>query len=248
MSAQSTPDLDALAAAWTRMGVLFAVPAATTPVDLERLICDTARAARFDERLFVCAASWLAEHHGFVSGRRLGGLAAELRGQDSATLGALLTFALDGAASIAELDGALTRCKPLARHRPLFDIMDTMRVLRDRVRRHALPLFSAWGLWHDEATLKPSAIRPVRWLLDHTPELRTRALLGPSVEADLMASALAGEVTVRDVARRTEVSYAAMHDAASRLVGRGLLVRERVAQRQMLRPTAAARAAFERSG
>jgi len=247
MTVQRTPDPDDLAAAWTRLGVLFAVPAATTPIDLERLICDTARAARLDERLFVCAASWLAQHHGFVSGRRLSGLAAAMRGQDSATLGALLTLALEGTAGISEFYGALTRCTPLARHRPLFDIVDTMSVLRDRVRRHALPLFSAWGLWHDDATLKPSAVRPVRWLLDHAPELRARALLSPSVEADLMASVLAGEVTVRDVARRTEVSYAAMHDAASRLVGRGLLVRERVAQRQILRPTAAARAAFEQS-
>jgi DNA-binding MarR family transcriptional regulator len=129
----------------------------------------------------------------------------------------------------------------------MFAVMDTMDVLRRRVQKRALPLFAAWGLWHDDATLKPSAIRPVRWLLSHAPELRARALLGPSVEADVMASALAGDVTVRDVALTTHVSYAATHDAASRLVGRGLLVRERVAQRQLLRPTAAARAAFDQS-
>ncbi len=85
-------------------------------------------------------------------------------------------------------------------------------------------------------------------MLERVPELRARALLGPSVEADLMAFALAGDVTVRDVARATQVSYAATHDAASRLVGRGLLVRERIAQRQLLRPTVAARAAFLERG
>ena len=112
-----------------------------------------------------------------------------------------------------------------------------MRVLSERVRRHALPVFAAWGLWHDDQTLKPAAIRPVAWLLKRVPELRVRSLLGPSVEADLMARALAEEVTVREVARMTLTSYAAVHGAADRLVWRGLLVRERVAQSQVLRPT-----------
>ena len=241
------PALDTLAAMWKRVGVLFATRPTASPVDLERLLCDTARAGRFDERLFVCAASWLSQYHGFINGRRLSVLAVGLDRQESATLGALLSFARFAAGNAPELDAALARCRPLNRPRPLFAIMDTMDVLRDRVRMRALPLFAAWGLWHDDATLKPSAIRPVRWLLRHAPELRARALLGPSVEADVMASALAGEVTVRDVALTTNVSYAATHDAASRLVGRGLLVRERIAQRQILRPTAAARAAFDQS-
>ena len=241
------PNLDRLASMWTRVGVLFATRPAASPVDLERLLIDTARAARFDERLFVCAASWLTEYHGFINGRRLSVVAVALDRQESATLGALLSFARDAAGHAPELDAALSRCSPLSRPRPMFAVMDTMDVLRGRVRKRALPLFAAWGLWHDDATLKPSAIRPVRWLLLHAPELRARALLGPSVEADVMASALAGEVTVRDVALTTHVSYAATHDAASRLVGRGLLVRERASQRQLLRPTAAARAAFQQS-
>jgi hypothetical protein len=52
-----------------------------------------------------------------------------------------------------------------------------------------------------------------------------------------MARVLAGEVTVREVARMTMTSYAAVHGAADRLVWRGLLVRQRVAQSQVLRPT-----------
>jgi len=244
-----TPDvgaaiLDALAASWTRVGVLFAARPARTIVDLEALIIRTARVARHDERLFVCAASGLAQHHGFVNGRRLSALAGNVERDTSAVLGALLSLARDGDVRAPELEPALPRCRPLARPRPLFAVMETMDTLRARVRRHALPLFAAWGFWHDDAMLKPSAIRPVRWLIDHVPELRARAFLGPSVEADLMTSALAGDVTVRDIACATHVSYAATHDAASRLVGRGLLVRERVAQRQFLRPTAAGRAAL----
>lgn len=247
MNADDVRDqLDALASAWARLGVLFSVAPSTTAVDLEALIRDTARIARFDERLFVCAASWLCAYHGFVNGRRLSALATHLRGQDSATLGALLAFAREGAGAAAELDPAIARARSLARARPLFAVMDTMEVLRARVRRRALPLFAAWGLWHDDATLKPSSIRPIRWLLDRVPELRARALLGPSVEADVLSRALAGSVTVRDVARETHTSYAATHDAASRLVGRGLLVRERDAQRQYLRPTKTGRAVLRR--
>ncbi len=57
-----------------------------------------------------------------------------------------------------------------------------------------------------------------------------------------MSRALSGDVTVRDEARAAHISYAAAHAAADRLVSRGLLFRERAAQRQLLRPTAAARA------
>lgn len=240
-------DLDTVAAGWTRVGLLFGVQASDTPVDLEVLVCETARVASADERLFVCAASWLAAHHGFVNGRRLSALAAALRENEprsSAVLGALLSLATDGTGSAPEFDAALGHCRPLSPPEPLFTVMDTMRTLRERVRQRALPVFRAWGLWHDDAALKPTAVRPVSWLLLRVPELRIRALLGPSVEADLMTRALEGAVAVRDVARATGVSYAAAHAAADRLVARGLLVRERAAQRQLLRPTVPARAAL----
>jgi DNA-binding MarR family transcriptional regulator len=239
-------DLETVAAAWTRVGVLFGVPAGKAPVDLEVLICQTAQVAPRDERLFVCAASWLATYHGFVNGRRLSALAAELTTTDagaSAVLGALLSLARTGAGAAPEFDAALSQCQPLKPARSLFDVMDSMETLRLRARQRALPLFAEWGLWHDDAALKPTAVRPLGWVL-RVPELRVRALLGPSVEADLMTRALEGGVAVRDVARATGVSYAAAHAAAGRLVGRGLLTRERSAQRQLLRPTELARTAL----
>jgi DNA-binding MarR family transcriptional regulator len=226
--------------------VLFGVPAEKAPVDLEVLICQTARVAPRDERLFVCAASWLAAYHGFVNGRRLSALAAELATTDasaSAVLGALLSLARAGAGAAPEFDAALSQCQPFKPARALFDVMESMETLRLRARQRALPLFAEWGLWHDDATLKPTAVRPLGWVLG-VPELRVRALLGPSVEADLMTRALEGGVAVRDVARETGVSYAAAHAAAGRLVGRGLLTRERSAQRQLLRPTELARTAL----
>jgi hypothetical protein len=68
--------LDTIAASWARLGVLFGVQPSREPVDVELLICITARVAPEDERLFVCAASWIAEHHAFVNGARLSAFAA----------------------------------------------------------------------------------------------------------------------------------------------------------------------------
>ena len=169
--------LDALAADWARLGVLFAVEPSPAPVDVERLIVATARAAPHDERLFVCAASWLAQHHRFVDGQRLSDLAADLDARTSAVLGALLSVAGDQAGGRPELEAARARCQPLAQPEPLFSATGSMRVLRDRAPRDALPVFVAWGLWHDDASLKPSAIRPGSWLLNEVPELRTRSQL-----------------------------------------------------------------------
>ena len=166
--------LDALAADWARLGVLFAVEPSPAPVDVERLIVDTAGAAPDDERLFVCAASWLAEHHGFVNGERLAAVAGDLDALTSAVLGALLSVAAGGARRLPELEAARARCRPLAEQKPLFSATDSMRVLRDRARGNALPVFTAWGLLHDDDRLKPSAIRPVAWLLTSVPELRAR--------------------------------------------------------------------------
>jgi hypothetical protein len=229
--------LDAVASYWAHLGVLFGVRPAQEAVDVELLICDTARVAPADERLFICAVSWVAQYHAFVNGRRLSALAASLDPDASAVLGALLSVASEAAGGAPELEAARARCRPLATPQPLFAAVRSMRVLNDRVRRDALPIFSAWGLWHNDATIKPAAIRPVTWLIQRVPELRVRSLLGPSVEADLMARVLAGVVTVREVARMTLTSYAAVHSAADRLVWRGLVVRERVAQSQVLRPT-----------
>lgn len=64
-----------------------------------------------------------------------------------------------------------------------------------------------------------------------------RALVGPLPESDLVTLALAGPLTAQDLARATGVSYAAAHGAADRLVARGLIRRQRVGARQLLRLT-----------
>jgi hypothetical protein len=230
--------LDRVAGDWARLGVFFRVVPTTQPLDIEDVICRTAAVTRADERVFVCAASWLAIHHAFVNGRRLSALVPNLAQDASAVLGALLALATSGAEGHApELEAAIARCRRIRPPRPLFRIMDQFRSLRERVKAHALPIFEQWGFWHDDTTLKPTVIRPVEWLLGYVPELRCRALLGPSVEADIVAMALAETgkpITVRDVALTGQISYAAAHAAATRLVQRGVLYRERSGVRQLL--------------
>lgn len=261
--------LHRIASAWTRIGAYLSTPPSAGPVDLESLLVSTARVAPDDERLFVVAVSWLAAHHGFVNGRRLATLAGGLArsttpgpAEQSAALGALLSWADELAAGRAEvLHAAVARCRPVRPTRPFFRVARALPSVAARARHDSLPRFAAWGLWHDGDTAKPEAVRPVSWIVANAPELRIRALVGPTLEADLLAAALLGlpdplpgdgrpaemagkgagisDVAVRDVSRVLRVSYAAAHEGADKLVRRGALGRERRGARQVLRPTPA---------
>lgn len=256
--------LDRLLASWARVGAFLTVSPFEDAVDLERLVVDTAHRVPDSERLFVVAASWLATHHVFVNGRRLVALARSLSASlnepdqlTSAVLGAMLDVAITHAHSQRgappdALTAARAVCRPLRERglapRPLFRVMERIGPMRERARRAATPPFTAWGLWHDDRTVKPAAVRPVAWVLAHTPELRVRACLGATLEAELLWAAIeagalrrppADRPTVRSVAKSACASYAGTFEAAERLVRRGLLVRERVGVRQVLRPTQA---------
>ena len=259
----ASADLTTLAAQWVRMGAALSVPASRAVVDLEALIISTADVAPDDERVFVVAATWLGQYHAFVNGRRLAALAAALsstpalaggdvtptdarcRAETSAVLGALLWFA-DHLAGHGEPFAAVrARCRPLAPGMPLFRVVRAMPSMAADAESRALPGFAQWGVWHDDVTPKREAIRPIPWLLSHVPELQIRAVVGPLLEADVLTAVLVGGpgerrpepegVTVRDVARAYQVSYAAAHASAEQLVLRGLLVRERDGVRQVLR-------------
>ncbi len=169
--------------AWTRLGALFNTAPATTRVDLEQLIVETAGVARRDERLFVMAASWLAEHHHLVDARRLGRHLDTVDASTSATAGAMLAMAAQATTGSTALEAAMTHCRPLAAPEPLFPVMAHHPGLLALVKAETLPLFAAWGFWHNDVTLKRNAIRPIGWILRHCPEPRIRALLGTGLDA-----------------------------------------------------------------
>ncbi len=224
--------------AWARVGALFNTTPAAAPIDLEQLIADTATVAPADERLFVMAASWLALHHNLVDARRLGRRLDTLDDVSSAVAGAMLTMAAQGTSGPTALTAAASHCRPLPRRIPLFPIMERYQGLLALVRAETLPIFAQWGFWHNDAILKPDAIRPVRWILEHCPELRIRAILGTGLDTEVVGLVAESPRTVAELARLTGASYASVHAAVARLGGRGLVER-RDGKRWGISPVAA---------
>jgi hypothetical protein len=216
---------------WARVGALFNVAPATESVDLELLVIETARVARGDERLFVMAASWLAEHHHLLDARRLARRLTLLEGDDSAVAGAMLAMALEGTPSATALEAVVKYCRPTTTRTLLFPVIAEIPGLPEIVQAEALPLFIRWGFWHNDVTLKRNAIRPAAWLVRECPELRVRALFGPGLDAEVVQLAGSAPRSAADMASMAGVTYAAAHAAVSRLLGRGVLVRTRAGGR-----------------
>lgn len=218
---QTAADRRDVSAEWRRVGAGFSVAPAAYPVDIETLIGRTARQAPADHRLFFVAASWIGVHHTLVDMRRLGRILESLDELGSAVAGAMLSVANEVAGS-ERLLAAQRYCRPLAEPRVLFEGIAANPVLAGFAREQALPLFSRWGLWHDEISLKTAAIRPVRWILEHCPELRIRALIGASLEGEIVAALREKPRSIAELARDTRATYAATHEAVTRLHARGL--------------------------
>src|ERR1051325_10914724 len=88
--------LDSVAAGWARLGAMLNVKAAARTPDLERLLLDTARVASANFRLFMLAASWLAEYGDYVAKHRLARLIGdELEREYRPALGLTLEWAKD---------------------------------------------------------------------------------------------------------------------------------------------------------
>jgi len=230
----AVPNAEDLYPLWRRIGVNFTGPSSTDVVDLERLIVATASLASTDERLTVCAASWLAQFHDLVDGRRLSELTRDASIRTRAYLGALLSLAIEapeGAGRAPQFDTAISHCSPLREAQPFYDVAN-----RQWMRERSLTLYRRWHLWHDEGTLQHKSIHSLDQLLK-VPELRARALLGPSIEANCVAYTLERVTNARSLSRLLGVTYAATHAAVERLVGRGLLQRTPNGVRQELRPS-----------
>lgn len=213
-----------VSAEWARVGGGFTVAPARWPVDIESLLARSAVQAPADARLFSVAATWLARHHHLVDMRRLGRGLEALDELSSAVAGAMLSVANEHAKS-ERLSAAQRYCRPLAEPRVLFDQIAASPVLSAFARENALPVFTRWGLWHDEVTLKPGAVRPIHWILEHCPEMRIRALVGPSLDAEVVDMLRFQPRSIAALARATGATYAATHEAAARLMARGLVER-----------------------
>ena len=77
-------------------------------------------------------------------------------------------------------------------------------------------------------------MRPVRWVLAHCPEFRSRAIVGATLEAEIVDVLLVVPGTVQDVSRICGTTYSAAFEAVARLLGRGWLTKRRQGARQVL--------------
>ncbi|MDB4950768.1 MAG: hypothetical protein JWM27_3417 [Gemmatimonadetes bacterium] len=221
-------------AAWARLGGGLSVPPAARRVDLEDLIVRTLGKARDDARLFWVAAGWLAVHHNLLNARRLAGM---LRGRpdvEIAVAGALFSVARQAAGTATSLASVIKHCRPTQPLRPLFSVVESNPVLTHKAKAGTLPIFARWGFWQDDVSLRLDAVRPVRGVLARCPELRLRALLGATLEAEIVGFLAVLPASVDDLSTILDVTYAAGHAAAGQLVARGFLTRTKEGRRQVL--------------
>ena len=221
-------------AAWARVGGGLSVPPRRKRVDMEDLLVRTLSHARSDARLFWVAASWVSVHHNLVNTRRLVGRLKRCGELEKAVAGALFSVAKHEVGSVTLLNSVLKHCAPIAPPRPLFTVIEKNAVLTYRAREAALPLFREWGFWQDNISMRTDATRPIRWVLAHCPEFHTRAILGATLEAEIIDLVAVVPSSVQDVSTICEVAYSAAHEAASRLIARGWLSRSAQNGHQLL--------------
>lgn len=211
---------------WVRVGVMLHADPAVATVDLESLIVRSLDCFRGDARLFWCAASWLSVHHELINTRRFGKLLDPLEKEASALAGLLFEVAFIQNSEATKLEQAQRHCQALDKPQALFDVMVENEALWKVIASETLPLFEKWGFLHNQTTDKRDAIRPISWILKKCPELRIRALIGATLEAEIIEMSLAKPITATEVSRQLQYTYSAVHAAVMRLVRRGLLKRQ----------------------
>lgn len=214
-----------LYAQWARVGVGFDIAPAKPTVSVECLLTQTCSVAADSPRLFWAAASWLAVHHQLANGRLLAKELENLDVHDSAIAGAMLNVALELNPTASTLGQSISHCSPLPDKSVLFSQYANNLVLAEYARRESLELFERWGFWHNQISDKRDAIRPIAWIIKTCPDLRIRSILGASLDAEIMHQALLHPLSATALMGKLPYTYAAIHEAASRLCDRGLLIR-----------------------
>jgi len=208
---------------WARIGVGFDSNPTQASASVESLFTRTCLAASDFPRLFWAAASWLAVHHQLVNCRLLAKRLETLDSQFSAVAGAILSVAIELNPTASTLDQVSLHCSPLRGKRVLFAQYANNLVLADYAKKESLKLFDEWGFWHNQISDKRDAIRPISWIIKACPDLRIRSVLGASLDAEIMHHVLISPLSATALMNKLPYTYASIHEAASRLCGRGLL-------------------------
>lgn len=225
------PPIQKLAAQWSRLGVLFNVPPARQTPDLERLLIETAGQIPDEPRLFITSVTWLCQHHRLVARHRLARMAGEL---EDAAAAAVLGLLLDTAGTMCKtnaLDIVKSVCRPAPCGMPLFAVDRATPGLADFARVRASALSKKWNLWTEAVELKSNAIRPLNWIMDKNPSLQVRAIFSGGLRASALACLeydLPSGGSEAHLARLTNVTRKAMHEALNHLELCNLIRRSRV--------------------
>lgn len=182
-----TCQLDKLVGQWTSVGVLFNTEPSNGPIDLERLLIDTAHNTDRMARLFVMSATWMHTYGDLIAKHRLKRLIRdELEPEYQPVLGLLLDIAQQGTHPL-EFETIIKILKPAKQPQALFASSRKNPKLRDLAKRKASSVSRKWNLWCQPIEFKDDAIRPASWLMRRHPEFLTRA----DFRGDLRASILA---------------------------------------------------------
>lgn len=161
---------------WKRLGAMFGgAEYADAPVDIERLLLDTARQAPDNIRLLIMSVTWLAHFGHAVDDRRLAALIGEeLSLSDQPIMGLMLELARSHAVVPGDYFAAgIAACQPASAEQagPLSTV-DQTPFLSNYVHERASAESLRWGRWTEPFELKLRALRPAGWIFEHNPTLR----------------------------------------------------------------------------
>lgn len=205
---------------WAKIGGGFAADPAKNPGSPEMVIHDSVRESPSRPRVFWMCASWLAIHTDLVNVRILSRM---LKSVDSAVAGALFTAAY-GENPHHKLKYLIARCRPAEKPRCLFVMTQNDPLMRKVTQEHALPEFARWHLWVRTRDMKLDAVRPLRFVLEQNPRLIPRRILGADLSAEIVSCLWSAPLSISQISRRLESSYAAVHEALKTLLDSGWLL------------------------
>jgi hypothetical protein len=223
---------DQVVAQWVRLGAMFNWRATRPPVDLEKVLLETARDVAGNSRLLILAVTWLVQYGPFVAKHRLAKLIRhDLEPEHRPTMGLMLDFARTKTpANARRFNQAIIACGRAIDHRPLLDIDCRNDFFIRMAKQSASKISRKWGRWIEDFELKTDAIRPATWIIQHNRQMQWRADfkgdLRASILAELEANPRAGD-SESELSRACGGTRAAIADALAKLESSGRITRRR---------------------
>lgn len=204
-----------LLAEWSRLGILWCVPASRRTPDVEQLIVRSLSLVGRNPRVLILLGSWLSVFWRCVGRDRLVQLALAAPPMEQAVLGIALETA-DVWIGSSVFSGCAKRLSHVAPPYPLLEVERERPALARLSQLEASPVSCRWGLWCRPIEPKLDAIRPVRYVMETNPSLKTRAMFKGSLKTSLLAAMRASgapPTSPTELAHQCGVTRKAVYDA-----------------------------------